>query len=377
MIPYFKDIPGRQAVKNRLRSAAINDQLPHALMFTGEEGSGALAMAVALARFVHCEQPGDEDACGQCASCRQWDGLSHPDIHFSYPIAKYDTKEKKRTRSSDVFPQWKQALLEQPFLTPADWLEALEEDKKTLAIHREEAEALHKDISLKSYYGGYRCAIVWRPELFNNTAANLLLKVIEEPGDRTLLLFVTARPDDVLTTIVSRTQTIKVPNANPEDVAPWLESCGAEPELAQVAASAANGNVRMAQMLIRQAAEGSGYFERFRDWMRVCFARDLERIQGWSEENGRQGRESIQHFLQYGLNVLRQCIWVRYVGDTQAVINHDEKKFIEKFAGTFPSEQRIYYLAEKFESAIADVLWNGNARVVLNDLSFQTIRALR
>lgn len=370
MAKFFKDIIGQESAMAKLVSGHQNNRFPHALMLVSENGSSALPLAMALGRYLHCEQA-QEDACGTCKSCKQWDVLGHPDVHFTYPIAKQD----KVSKSKDVFQTWKDKILENPYLLPEDWSVALGAETKKLEIHKDEAVALHHDMSMKSYQGGVKVCVIWRPELFNISSANLLLKLIEEPAPKTHFIFVTAQPDDVLTTIISRTQIFNLRNPEVNVLAQWLsEKKNISLDLAQTCAAAVNGNVRKAEVLVDNS--DSNQFQVFRDWMRMCFRAEVENIQNWSEEMGKMSRENMNSFLQYCLSTLRNCIWQMHVGDNKFLVNEEEKKFVANFSSAIQQNSPII-LKSHFEHAIDDIMWNGNGRIIFNDLSFKVMKTIR
>ena len=204
----FKNIYGQEQVKQRLLTEIREGRIAHAQMFNGPAGNGAFALALAYARLVLCQQPTEHDACGQCQSCLMVDRLEHPDLHFVFPIFKRGDKD---TLCSEFLKEWREMVLDNPYFDLNDWMSKIDSGNKQLTIYKSESESIVHKMSMKSNQGGYKVMIIWLPERMNDTCANKILKMVEEPYPKTLFLFITEDVEGVLPTIRSRTQIIDVP----------------------------------------------------------------------------------------------------------------------------------------------------------------------
>ena len=271
----FNEIIGQAETKQMLLRAVQTNHLAHALLFDGPTGSANLALALALAQYVNCEDKGDQDACGRCASCIKMQKLVHPDLHMVFPVANL----AKGKTSEAYLTDWRKFLLEQPYRTLPEWLENVGADNKQGNISAEEARNILQKLSLKSYEGAYKIMLIWLPELMNVTSANALLKVLEEPPAQTLFLLVTNQSDKLLITILSRTQRVAVRAFTDEEVATYLRQyMNRDETTARRIAYLADGDLSVALQLCRNESEQGSEADRhtwFADWMRTCYRQDI------------------------------------------------------------------------------------------------------
>ena len=200
---FFKDIIGQEKAKQRLIREAKEGKIAHAQLFCGREGVGKLPLAIAYARYLSCEHPNEQDACGKCPSCIKYNKLIHPDLHFVFPVIK---KKNKDTTSNDYLAEWRELLLETPYFNLNMWLERMNAENQQAQIFVKESDEIIRKLSLKSSQGGYKIMIIWLPEKMNVECSNKLLKILEEPPTQTIFLLVSEEPDTLLATIQSRTQ---------------------------------------------------------------------------------------------------------------------------------------------------------------------------
>src|SRR5690606_4393157 len=260
----FKEIVGHQSIKEQLVNTVKNNRVSHAQLFLGPEGSGSLALAVAYAQYINCEHRTDEDSCGQCPSCRKYEKLIHPDLHFSYPF--FPTKEL--AVATDVLKEWREAFLTNPYLGMDYWRDRLDAGNKQANIPIKEAHDIIKKLRLKAYEAEYKVLIMWHQEYLDKEG-NALLKLIEEPPAKTVVLLVAENHEKILNTIISRTQLVKINKVSHEEITNYLVEKHSLPhnEASEIA-FIADGNIQEALNLL-QNKEHSSNFQLFVEWLRT------------------------------------------------------------------------------------------------------------
>ena len=304
MAQFFEQIDGQVAVRDHLLGAVRKNHVHHALHFLGPEGSGNLKLALAFAAYVLCDDPGEHDACGRCSSCIKMGRYQHPDLHFVFPVVN---PSKNRT-VENFMTEWREQIVENPLMTFNDWMQAIADENKQGIISKDLAQEVQKKISMKSFEGGYRIALIWMPELMNRTAANKLLKTLEEPPDRTLFLLVGNSSDALLPTIISRVQMVKVPKLSNTDLEQSLVNrYGVDGEKARSVSFLSDGNLNIALRLSREENGDETFFHLFRDWFRACYQKNdaLKRVE-LLDRFAALKREGQKAFLTYSLQMLRQ-----------------------------------------------------------------------
>ncbi|MGL5890488.1 MAG: ATP-binding protein, partial [Bacteroidia bacterium] len=297
---FFRDIIGQQDVKQRLVQTVAGNRVSHAQLFFGPGGSGTLALAFAYSRYVHCTNRGADDACGECPSCTKYNKLVHPDLHFVYPVAL----SKDVRVSTNVITEWRQAFLENPYLTLDEWFGKLEAENKQAVIGTEESGEILKKLSLTTFEGEYKIMIIWMAEKMNLQAANKLLKILEEPPDKTLFLLVTEGEDQLLRTIVSRTQLVKVRRISDNDLRDALvQRHGLSAEDAAKMAYQADGSYAAARLLLDRNENAAFYLAAFQKWMRASLKFDAQKVIASVDELATIGRERQKQFLGYSLDL--------------------------------------------------------------------------
>lgn len=371
----FRDVVGHDEVKRRLRQRVQNNSVAHANLFTGPPGSGAFAMALAFARYVSCRNPGADDACGVCDVCKKFDSFQYADLNFTFPIYKKDSRQ--RGLSSEFTEAWRSFIIGRPYPTFDDWNAHLAAEKKTLHIYVDEAAEISRRSSLHSMEGGYNIQLIWMAERMGVDTANKLLKSIEEPGSDALFLLVAESTENMLPTVLSRTQIVRLPEIDDESVKTALmqkEGCGAEQ--ADSIARFVDGDYARALDLLRNADGHTAFLAVFRDWMRACYGLDAERLVPISADLGGRTRDAQRQFLTYALHFIRQCIVFNYSGDELAKFSQDEAAFAKRFA-PFINHKNVEALNKLINEAIADLLGNLNGKIVFLDLSLKLHRELR
>lgn len=370
----YADVIGHEALGSKLRESVRSGRVAHAQLFEGREGAGALALARAHAQYLTCEQPSSEDSCGQCSSCKAHAKVQHPDVHWCFPFFKADGQEKATSEPHQG--TWREAMIEGAYLGVEDWLDRLGADRKQLFISVDEALEVNRKLGLKAFHGGWKIWICWLPEMMRVDTANKFLKLMEEPTDQTVMLFVTEHPDRLLSTIRSRVQRIHVPSLSTEEAVHGLTAqWGMEPALAQSMAHVTDGNVAQALRMAR-AGESQPDLDRFSAWMRACWSRDGRAMVEGSEAFATLGREGQKRFLHYALHLVRQSIVGHFGAKSLVRLTQPEQSFLANFS-KFIHHDNVLELRQALEDAHGDVAGNVNGKLVFVDLSLRVHRLLR
>ena len=370
----YAEVVGHEALGAKLRESVRSGRVAHAQLFEGQEGSGALALARAHAQYLTCEQPTEADSCGECTSCRAHAKMQHPDLHWCFPFFKADGQEKATSEPHQG--TWREAMLEGPYLGVEDWLDRLGADRKQLFISVDEALEVNRKLGLKAFHGGWKVWICWLPETMRVDTANKFLKLMEEPTDRTVMLFVTQHSDRLLATIRSRVQRIQVPNLRPEEATQGLvQRWGVDADMAASLAHVSDGNLAQA-LRMAKAGQDQPDLERFSAWMRSCWARDGRAMVEGSESFASLGREGQKRFLHFALHLVRQSIVGHYGAKELVRLTPAESAFLTKFS-KFIHHDNVMALGEALEEAHSDVAGNVNGKLVFVDLSLRVHRLLR
>lgn len=372
----FSEIPGQTEIKSRLIQAVRANRVSHALLFSGSAGTGSYAIALAFAQYLQCENPTEEDSCGRCASCHQAAGMVHPDIHFVFPVARTTTNPGEPV-SEDLLKEWRMYISGNPFPEMNDWFSAMKIENKQAGIFKREAEEILRKLSFKSYQSDYKVVIVWLPEKMNPVAANKLLKVIEEPADHTVFLFVSENTDLLLPTILSRTQLIKVPGIGVTDLHKRLlvDFPGRESELDSIARRS-RGDYLIARDMIGLSEAGQVNRDRFISLMRISYNLIIKDLIPWVDEMTGIGRERQKMFLVYCLEMVRENFLFNQGLKELVTFDPQEAEFAIKFS-KFIHPGNINGMMQEFNQAIAQISMNANPKILLTDMSIQLNRLLR
>ena len=376
----FQDILGLDHIKNHLATSAEAGRVPHAQLFVGPEGCGKLAMAIAYAQYILCgnsggENTGGEESCNiKCAS------LTHPDLHFAFPVSNSD-KVKSHAVSDNYIAEWRDFVGQQVYGNLFDWYRLIGIDKKQGQIGVDEAQDIVKKLSLKSFEGGYKVMIVWMAEAINIAASNKLLKLIEEPPEKTVIILIAEDESQILQTIRSRCQPLHFPPLAEEAIANALVEKGLGREEALRLAHEANGNYNKALDLMYRDSEDLVFEKWFVQWVRSAFKAKgnkaaIHELILWSDELARTGRETQKKFLSYCLAVIRQAMLLHYKVPELAYMRiHLDGFKLEKFA-PFIHENNISEIVKEIETAMYHIERNGNAKIIFTDLSVKLTRLL-
>lgn len=372
---YFKDIIGQDSVINLLRTAVVEGRVPHAQLICGGEGVGKLSVAIAYARYLCCTHRNGEDACGECPSCKKFDKLVHPDLHFAFPIYKKDSS--KTPRSDDFIDKWRQAVAENPYMNLNQWMDHIGTENQQGLIYASQSEEIIRKLTLKSSEGGYKVMIIWMAEKMNGECSNKLLKMIEEPPTQTLFLLVSENPDLLLPTIQSRVQRLTLRPIEEKTIARALsEKYGLVESDAQQIAHASAGNWLQAMEAIHLGNRSKEYIELFMTLMRKSYARDLKGMRQWADTAASLGREPQKNFLIYCQRMIRESFICNFHRLEINYMNADETNFTSRFA-PFVNEKNIFGIMDELSEAQRHIEQNVNAKMVFFDLSLKMIMLLK
>lgn len=346
--------------------------LPTLNFFFGKEGSANLALAVAYATLLNCENktPGSTDACGTCPSCYKFNRLIHPDLHFIVPTATTKQISKRDEALSSAFmKEWREFFLKNPYGTLKEWSVAFGAEGKQCIIPVEDGRNIIRSLALKAFEAEYKVLIIWLPELMNVNAANAILKILEEPPAKTLFLLVANNSENMLATIQSRTQLVLVRPFQDEEIVQFLtENMKIAPEHASKIAMLADGNMNDAQRFINEAQDLSQ--DAFRDWMRVCFRFDIPSMIKEADRFNDLEKESQKSLLQYAINMLRESFAYKFGGESLVRADKQVLDFIKNFSKVI-HERNVEILSEKFTETFFHLERNANARILFLNLSLQ------
>ena len=364
----YEQIVGQQEPKNRLLKMVKEERVPHALLFSGREGCGNLPAAIAFAQHLYCTDKKESGACGSCVSCNKVSKLIHPDLHLVFPIAK--SKDVKS--SDDLIKEFRETFLQNPYITLNDWFNELNAENKQPIIPVEESGEILRKLSYTSYEGSYKMMIIWQPEKMNAESANKLLKILEEPPEKTIFVLVSNNPEQLLATIFSRVQQIPFYGCSEQEIAEALVSqYKINAEVAGQVAILANGSYSEALQLLTQNEESVSFLNNFQTFMRLALKFDCSKALLWIDENASTGREKQKQFLQYGLEVFRDSLMFNYGDKSLVRLSGQEKQFLEKFA-PFVNQKNYEKLVEEFNGNYYYIERNANPKILFMDLILKT-----
>lgn len=376
----FKEILGLSHIKSHLSSSADAGRIPHAQLFVGPEGCGLLPMALAYAQYIICQNTNGENSSGNESCNLKFKSFAHPDVHFAFPVSN-SNKVKSHAVSNHYMKEWREFIMEQPYGNLFDWYRYIEIEKKQGQIGVDEAQDIVKKLSLKSYEGGYKVMIIWMAEKMNIAASNKLLKLIEEPPEKTIFLLLCEDEEQIIQTIKSRCQVVHFPPLAEDSIATALVEKGANKSEAKLLAHEANGNFNKALDLLNKDSEDLVFENWFVQWVRTAFKAKgnkaaIHDLLLWSEEVAKTGRETQKNFLSYCITVMRQALMINYGAEELAYLKiHAEGFQLKKFA-PFVHENNILDITKELEDAIYHVERNGNSKIIFTDLSIKLTRLL-
>ncbi len=377
----FREVIGQEAVKRQLLKSVHERRVSHALLLAGSPGTGNFQLALAFAQYLQCRNPSADDSCGVCAPCVQSSKYIHPDIHFSFPMAKTplmreSIKGVDEPHSDIYLPVWREFMTQNPFPSIDAWHEAMGVENQQSMIYKREAAEILRKLSFKSFESDFKVLIMWLPEKMNVTTANKLLKIIEEPPLQTVFLFVTSQPGDLLPTILSRTQIIKVPMLGESALRERLlteypEAGDALDDVLRLA----QGDYLEARSRLLRNDQIREYRELFIRWTRLSYGMKYLEIQELMTEFSEMGRERQKAFFDYALGLVRQNLMLNLGLSQVALLDQEEAGFSEKF-NAFIHRGNIAEISRELQNAANQIGMNANPKILFTDLSFRLSRLL-
>ncbi len=368
---YMKDIIGQNEAKQRLLTLVDEGRIPHAMLFCGPSGSGKLPLALAFARYLTCENPDSEDACGKCPSCLMMNKYAHPDVHFAFPVVK--KKSGHNTVSADYLSEWRQQLLDTPYFDLPMWLARMGTENQQAQIFVNESDEIQRALSLKPSHSQFKIMFIWLPEKMNTECGNKLLKLLEEPPARTVFLMVSESPDTLMPTLTSRMQRFRLPPLPEADIASMLASrYMLSAEDSHEIAHLAEGSIITAIASIRLGEERRTFFDLFTSLMRLAYARKLKELKAWSEQVASMGRERQKNFLDYCERMLRENFIYNFHCSEMNYLTREEKQFAVRFA-PFINERNVMGIFNELQEAAQHIEQNANPKFVFFDFVLKII----
>ena len=386
----FSEIIGQERIKAQMRKNVQDGIIPHAMLFAGPEGVGKLQLAIAYAQYLACPNRTDTDSCGTCPTCLQYQKLQHPDLHFVFPIVKSDAGDV----CDDFIRQFRELILEKGYFNLEDWYTALGVETKQGMIYEKESSEILRKLSLKAFGDGYKVMIIWQPEKMNITCANKLLKLLEEPPEKTVFILVSEHPEMLLATILSRVQQVRIPRLSEEEIVAGLQStdrCADRTQNTEAKdlARIAGGSYLAAVKMMEASGANEKYLNDFIALMRYAYTigkikdankkfEALQAIRKWSIEmaDAKVGRERQKAFLQYAQRQIREnFIFNQHVPEMNYQ-TADERAFSQNFA-PFVNSGNVEQIMEELDKAERQIEQNGNAKMIFFDLCLQFIVLLK
>lgn len=374
----FSNVIGQEFIKKHLTQSADKGRISHAQLFVGNAGSGVLPMAIAYAQYILCKNVSGENTGGEASCNLRLEQLAHPDLHFVYPVTT-NNRVKKHPVSSLFIEEWRSFVKQNAYGSLHDWLKHIDAEKKQGIIGVDEVKEISKTLALKSYEGGYKVMIIWMAENINLQASNKLLKLIEEPPEKTLLLLLAESDDTILDTIKSRCQIIHFPKLSVPQIAKALMSNlqATEGNATKIAHQAA-GDYNRAVQLYKNTSNDIEFEKWFVKWVRVAFMAKKKKesvidLMNWSETIAKNSRETQKNFLAFCVRFFRQALLENYSVSELVYVETQTDFDLKKFA-PFVNGNNISAIIKALEEASYHIERNGNARIILSDLSLQLTR---
>ena len=367
----FKEIIGQETIKHQLIQTVLENRVSHAQLFLSSEGSGALPLAIAYAQYINCQNRTSTDSCGQCSSCRKYEKYIHPDLHFSYPF--FASKDVKI--AVDVLEEWRNMLLEDPYFDLDIWRSKLNAENKQANIPIAEAHDIIKKLSYKAFEAETKVLIMWLPE-FLDREGNALLKIIEEPPANTLFILMANNQEQILSTILSRTQIIKIPKLIDADIENYLID---KSQLSEIQAKEfsflADGNLIAAKALLQDTPNNNaGYFA---EWLRMGFGNKVPAMIAFTDTAASWGRENQKNFLKYGINFLRECSLLLSGADDLVKLPHQTLEVAKKLTTHVLNLAMVEALINELEKAHYHIERNANPKILFLDVSLQLVKIIK
>jgi len=367
---FFKDIVGQQDIVQKLRNSFTNGRLGHATLLAGKEGHGCLPIALAMSRYIMCRERSEEDACGECPSCKKFDKLVHPDVHFIFPVVN---KKGKDPVSDSYLVEWRKFLLATPYATSNDWIREIATENSKGTIYKDESDLINRKLSMKSFEGYHKIMIIWMAEKMNDVTANKILKILEEPPQNTYFFLIAAQPEQLLQTILSRTQIVNIPPIDVAEVANYL-SAKYEIDSAKATDLAffAEGDLARSIELFDKVDELQQNIENFNKFIQLSKKEQTVEIWDFINTQLDRGMNSYIEFLSYITHNIRRNIIETVAPSDNKILSNSATSAV-KLDINFQQARAIYKL---LNDAIYHIERNVYPQLVLFDMSLQLKKLL-
>lgn len=371
----FGDVVGQEAVKARLRQMVDANRIPHALLLEGVEGVGKLALARAMAQYIHCTNRQNGEPCGECPSCKQHQKNGHADTFFVYPIFK--KKSGSASFCDDFVEEWNEFLTNNTYAGFAEWVKVLNSGATKPVIYNNEGDIILRKLGVRAYSSDSKIMIMWLPEKMNEQCANHLLKMIEEPYEGIYLIFVSNNPNEILPTIYSRVQRVVVKRLSTEEVARYLiNKYAIDSQYALSIANSSEGSITRAEELMADGAETKEFLEFFKRLMRSAYTKNVRDLKDWADEVAELKREKGCFFLAYLAKMVRENFIYNLGNRNLNYMQKEEEQFSVKFS-PFINERNVDMITEEIDKAVRDISRNGNMKIILFDLALKMTIAIK
>jgi len=367
----FKDIIGQEEVKEQLLQTVAENRVSHAQLFLSSEGSGALPLAIAYAQYINCLDKGPGDSCGECSSCRKYERYIHPDLHFSYPF--FASKDARV--AVDVLDEWRSMLLNDPYFNMDIWRSNLNAENKQANINIAECHDIIKKLSFKAFEAETKVLIMWLPEYLDKEG-NSLLKIIEEPPKNTLFILVANNQEQILSTLLSRTQIVKIPKLSDATIEGYLvERHGLGEQQATECSFLADGNLIEAKLLV--ANTHNEHADKFAEWLRMGYGNRVLDLTAFTDLAAGWGRENQKNFLKYGINFLRECSLLLSGAETLVKLPGRSLDTAKKLSAHVLDLGMAEAIIHELERAHYHIERNANPKILFLDVSLQLVKIIK
>ncbi len=362
----FTQITGFQHLKDSFKSSIAQGKVPQTQLFVGQDGGAGLALALALSKYLVCENP-NQDSCGTCDSCKQFENGNYPDLHFTFPFAKLPSLSSSPV-CDELLPQFRSLFTQNPYPTLKSWQDGLDSGNKQLIIPVSEAQSILRKTAITTHGKRPRIFIIWLPEFMHTSAANKLLKTLEEPGPNTFFFLVTHAPGRILDTVLSRCVRVKVPLHSQEQIKQVLIDRGVAAEDAVALSIISDGRLGYALYNQKDQSLRSRYADLFVQWVRAIYARNISELIAFSDSFGAFNREDSKSFIRFCSNVFRQGF---LLNNSQVIASFSHNGFrLDKFI-PFMDTNKMSEMEGELESVRSAISRNANSRLLIFDASLR------
>ena len=367
----FKNIIGQEQIKQQLLQTVAENRISHAQLFLSCEGSGALPLAIAYAQYINCVEKQSDDSCGQCSSCRKYERYIHPDLHFSYPF--FASKDVRI--AVDVLEEWRSMLLEEPYFDMDIWRSKLSAENKQANINIAECHDIIKKLSYKAFEAETKVLIMWLPEYLDKEG-NALLKIIEEPPANTLFILVANNQEQILSTLLSRTQIVKIPKLDHTTVERYLlDAHGVSENQAREYSFLADGNLIEAKQLVEHTQNENA--DKFAGWLRMGYGNRGLELTAFTDQIAGWGRENQKNFLKYGISFMRECSLLLSGAEELVKLPGSALDTAKKLSTHVLDLNMAEAIISELETAHYHIERNANPKILFLDVSLQLVKIIK